>query len=621
MRAAQSGAFLTYFATAILVVVALYFGKPVLMPLALATLLAFLLSPLVDALCRKGLAQSIAVTLVVVLVFSVLGGMVWGFGRQMSSLINQLPDYRQNIREKIEDLRAAGNGSTVERIRQAWKEIKGDFRRPAPTNNITEEQITTIETNEPVELEPVPVVVQSQAASQIPTALGPLVQVLATAGLVVVLVIFMLLRRRELRNRLIVLFGYHRMPTTTRAIDEAVARISRYLLMQTTINSTYGIAVGTGLYFLGLPYALMWGFLAALLRFIPYVGPWLGALMPILLSLAVFPGWLHPFLVLGMILVFELFSNMLMEPLLYGQSVGVSEVALIFAVAFWTWIWGPIGLALATPLTVCLIVIGKHVPGLSFLPMLMSDEPVSQTPLLFYQRLLAMDDDEALEIASNYRASRDLIDAYDDLLLPTLMTARRDHLNHQLSTEHLDHIIGASGQIISKLAAERVPDAAETRPDEAHEVLGVPVEDTVDEMIMSMLANVLPRSILLKSVSADALSAEVLDQVEQRGVSVVCIGAAVPGGTHESRYLVKRLQSDFPRVAVIFGRWGLRNEKRLRDLSNSPGIQGVGVTLKDVRNLIVERVRIAESASAAASNPADNGPGEPAPLAVEFRNN
>ncbi|HTG45836.1 MAG TPA: AI-2E family transporter, partial [Verrucomicrobiae bacterium] len=330
-------------------VAALYFGKPVLMPLAVATLLAFLLSPVVNGLVRVGLRQPIAVTLVVVLMFSILGGIVWGFGTQLRALAYELPDYKQNVQEKIADLRSAGKGPALDRIRQTWKELRGELRKaPVSPTNETIHATTVITNTTPPEREPVPVVVQSQGHGNIwaiPTALGPLMEVLATAGLILVLVIFMLLRKRELRNRLIVLFGYSRLPTTTHALDEAGERISRYLLMQTLVNSGYGFAVGVLLYFVGLPYALLWGFLAALLRFIPYVGAWLGAAMPVLLSLAVFPGWLHAFFVLGLILVFELINNMFMEPLLYGQSAGVSEVALLVAVAFWTWIWGPIGLA------------------------------------------------------------------------------------------------------------------------------------------------------------------------------------------------------------------------------------------------------------------------------------
>jgi predicted PurR-regulated permease PerM len=589
---------LVYLATGILAVAALYFGKPILMPFALATLFAFLLSPLVDKLCRIGLRQSIAVVIVVVLMFSLLGGMIWGFGRQLTALVYQLPDYRQNIQEKIEDLRNAGSGSGFERIKLAWRELKGELKKTSTTGATNVVAKATPETNAaPMELEPVPVVVKtptSTGAWALPTAIGPLIEVLATAALVIVLVIFMLLRKRELRNRFILFFGYSRMPTTTRALDEAAERISRYLLMQTIINGSYGLAVGTAFYFIGLPYALMWGFLAALLRFIPYVGPWLGAIMPILLSLAVFPGWFHPFLVLGMILIFELASNMFMEPLLYGQTVGVSEVALIVAVAFWTWIWGPIGLALATPLTVCLVVLGKYVPGLSFLGLALGDEPVMEPPLLLYQRLLAMDDTEATEIAENYAKANGLIKTYDDLLLPALCSAKRDHDHEKFSTEHLEHMLETAGHIITKLAAD-APKSTEEQTGLTTEVFGVPVKDTVDELVMSMLAHVLPASVKLNAISAEALSGEIMEEFEQRGGRVICVGAVSPGGTSESRYLTKRLQSAFPSTPIILARWGMKDEKKLREQGKSMEVTAVAVTLQEARNYLIELGRIAES--------------------------
>jgi predicted PurR-regulated permease PerM len=624
MRPGRSGATLTYLALAILTVVALYFGKPILMPIALATLLAFLLGPLVNGLTRLGIRQTIAVIVVVVFMFSVLGGMVWGFGRQMTSLVAQLPDYKQNIREKIDDLRSAGSGTTFKRVRQAWGELKGELKKSSDSEtNAVVEANTEGETNAPVEVKPVPVVVHGQTEStvwQIPTALGPLVEVLATAGLVVVLVIFMLLRKRELRNRIIVLFGYNSMPTTTRALDEAAERISRYLLMQSIINGSYGLAVGVALYFLGLPYALMWGFLAALLRFIPYIGPWLGAAMPILLSLAVFPGWLHPFLVLGMILVFELISNMIMEPVLYGQTVGVSEVALITAVAFWTWIWGPIGLALATPLTVCLVVLGKYVPGLSFLPLLMGDEPVMNERRLFYQRLIAMDDAEAGEIVAAYSKNHELIEVYDQLLLPALISARRDSLAEKLTAEHLDYMLGLLGQMITQLANSARGGPVADYADDAQEIFGIPVEDTIDELAMSMLANVLPRTAVLKSISAEALSGEVVDQLQDRHPAVACIGAVSPGGAHESRYLLKRLQALEEGVPIVLARWGAKNEKKLRELANESGLHAIATTLIEARTHIIELSKIrAQAAASATAAEMEETEGSSAPINADVQ--
>ena len=225
---------------------------------------------------------------------------------------------------------------------------------------------------------------------------------MAIAVVVTVLAIFMLLERRELRDRVILLIGYRRMTATTRALDEAGARISRYLLMQSIISGSFGVAVGLGLFLIGVPYAVIWGCLAAALRFIPYVGVFSAALLPFALSLAVFPGWLQPALVVGLFLVLDVVANMVIEPWLYGHSAGVSQVALLVAVLFWTWLWGPVGLLLATPLTVCLIVLSKHLPALGFIVVLMGDRPVIEAKARYYQRLLARDQDEAADIVEAY---------------------------------------------------------------------------------------------------------------------------------------------------------------------------------------------------------------------------
>jgi hypothetical protein len=261
------------------------------------------------------------------------------------------------------------------------------------------------------------------------------------------------------------------------------------------------------------------------------------------------------------------------------------------------------------------VVLGKYVPGLSFLPLIMGDEPVMKTPLLLYQRLLAMDDVEVFEIVADYQKKHDLVSLYDDLLLPALIMARRDHLNDALSPDHLDYIISTTGQIISKTGTAARGTAVIEPPADAREVLGIPVDDTLDELAMSMLANILPASIVLKSLSADALSGEILGQVRQRGVSVACVGAIVPGGINESRYLAKRLNGSFPDVALIMARWGLRSEKKQRELNQLPGIKGVASTLVEARNYLVELARIADSCANRETVP------QIGVLSVEIKNN
>lgn len=396
-------------ASLVLVIACLYWAQAVLIPIALSILLTFLLSPVVGALERLRLGRIPSVILVAVLAFSLLGGIGWAITLQITSLANDLPKYTKNIKQKIGDLRRAGKGTPVEKVQTTVEEVMGEIEKgdKAAAN----------------EQKPVPVVVQAPSLLwQLPS----LLESLAMAGLVIVLVVFMLIERHELRNRLIRLVGYGRLTSTTKALDDAGQRISHYLLMQSIINGSFGLAVGLGLFFIGVPYFILWGFLAAALRFLPYVGPVLAAILPITLSLAVYKGWVQPILVIGLFIVVELFSNLVMETLLYSKSAGISEVALLVAVAFWTWLWGPLGLLLATPLTVCLVVLGKYVPHMEFIGVLMGDEPVMEADVNYYQRLLAKDQDEAAAIVEEYLRTHPVEQVYDDLLVAALSHAKRD---------------------------------------------------------------------------------------------------------------------------------------------------------------------------------------------------
>ena len=262
----------------------------------------------------------------------------------------------------------------------------------------------------------------------------------------------MLIRYADLRARILYLAGHHRLTIATKALDEAGHRISRYLLMQSIINGSFGIAAGLGFFLIGVPYAILWGFLTAVLRFIPYVGPTIAAVLPSALSLAVFPGWGQPLLVIGLILLLELASNMIMEPLLYGQSAGVSEVALLVAVAFWTWLWGAVGLILATPMTVCIGVLGKYIPQLEFIGVLLGDEPVMEFPTNYYQRLVAKDQDESAALVEDYLETHPLEAIYDDVLIPALKAAKRDRQLGTLTDEDVHFIIQATQSIVEDLS-------------------------------------------------------------------------------------------------------------------------------------------------------------------------
>ena len=277
---------------------------------------------------------------------------------------------------------------------------------------------------------------------------GTLLEVLGTIGIVIVLVVFFLIRREDLRDRFIHLVGKGHVTVTTQMLEDAGARVSRYLSMLFLINVTFGISVGIGLYLIGVPNAILWGILAAALRFIPYIGPWIAAAMPIGLSMAISTGWVAPILTVGLFVVLELFSNNVLEPWLYGKNTGVSAVAVLVAAVFWMWLWGPVGLLLATPLTVCLLVVGKHVPQLSFLDILLGNEPVFEPKKRIYQRLLAGDQEEAAELLEDYLEHKPLAEVYDTVLIPALALAEthwhRGELNegkHKFIMESLKEMI------------------------------------------------------------------------------------------------------------------------------------------------------------------------------------
>ena len=428
--------------------------------------------------------------------------------------------------------------------------------------------------------------------------LPSLLQALASAGVVTVLVIFMLLERLELRDRLILLIGYRRMTATTRALDEAGARIARYLLMQSVINGSFGVALGLGLFLIGVPYAVVWGALAAALRFIPYIGAFVAALLPLAVSLAVFPGWLQPALVVGLFLLLELATSMVMEPWLYGQSAGVSQVALLIAVIFWSWFWGPVGLLLATPLTVCLIVLGKHLPALGFIVVLMGDRPVIEAKARYYQRLLARDQDEAADIVEAYVNTDGRESVHDAVLLPALFYAKQDRDRGLLSEDDARFVGQATREILDTLAHDAPAPAADTGglpvndagADTRVRIGGCPARDQADALALEMVRQLLdPARYLLEVCGPGLLTAEVVAWVELNRPTLLCIGAVAPGGLSQARHLCKRLRSQCPELKIVVGRWGLHDEQDAdRRHLLAAGADRVATTVLDTQLALTE---------------------------------
>jgi predicted PurR-regulated permease PerM len=582
--------FLATFVLIVLVMACLYWARTVLIPVAIAILLTFLLSPVVTLLQRKGLGRIPSVLLVVIVAGIALTGLGWLILGQMTSLAGDLPTYEENIKRKVADLREMMRGGPFEKAARTFEEVSkelGKEETPADDQAINQRPIKVIQENQE----------KPSPFAQIGTLLGPFLEPLAQAGLVAVLVAFMLISREDLRNRLISMFGQGRITVTTKALDDAAQRISRYLLMQLIINASFGLCIGIGLFLIGVPYGWLWGFLAAVLRYIPYVGPWLAAVLPITLSLLVFEGWFQPLLVIGLFLVSELFSNLVMEPWLYGQSIGVSEAALLIAVAFWTWLWGPVGLILATPLTVCLVVLGKYVPHLRFFDVLLGDQPGLTPEIQFYQRLLARDEDEAVDIVEEQLRTMPLEQVYDELVLPALLYTKRDLEDDKLTEDEAEYIWHALRDIVEEQdigkhrGEEATPDGPAAGAGEPRLlILGCPARDEADEVAMRMLQQIIEgKTWEVEMTSSHQLASEIIALVEEKSPAVVCIAALPPGGLAQARLLCLRLHGRFPKLKIVVGRWGLRaNLDKNREQLLAAGAEHFATTLRETRNQLIQ---------------------------------
>jgi predicted PurR-regulated permease PerM len=571
------------FAGAVLVVIVLYWAQAVLVPFALAILLTFVLTPPVTWL-QRFVGRVAAVLVVVTLLFAVFGLVGWGLKRQMDRLAEDLPGYRANIRAKIADVRGAGKGGTVEKLQETIEGIKTDLGDAAGSRRAASRPIfvTSISTTGFSGFE----------------WLGPIIGPLGTAGLVAAMVIFMLLERRDLRDRLIGLIGRGQLARTTKAFDEAGCRVSRQLLMQALVSLLYGVAVFVGLYLLRVPYPLVWASLGALLRFIPYFGPILGAAAPILVSLAALEGWAGPVAVLALFIVLELFTNLVLETALYAGAAGVSQVALLLSVAFWTWLWGPLGLLMASPLTVCLVVLGKHVPGLEFVGAMISDAPALAPEYGYYQRLLARDQSEAAELIESHMKAHLPESVYDTLMLPAMSYAERDRLEQRLSVEEEAAVIEATRELMSDAAEviDREVGSASPPvtvdppmgPRDPLRVLGYAVNGVGDEIALAMLAHLLgdlPVTIEIRGARTHAL--ELVTLVRDGKFAVVCFADLPPSAASKTRYLVKRLRSALPELRIAVGRWSPPaladdNPKALVDA----GADHVATLLVETRNYL-----------------------------------
>jgi hypothetical protein len=442
---------------------------------------------------------------------------------------------------------------------------------------------------------------------------GGILKPMATAGIIIVFVIFLLLQREDLRDRFIRLFGSRDVHRTTEAMTDAAQRVSRYLLMQLCINTVYGIAIGIGLSVIGVPHPLLWGLLGAVLRFIPYAGPVLAAGAPIAVALAVDPGWTMPLLAVAVFVILELFINNVLEPWLYGSSTGLSPVAILTAAVFWTTLWGPIGLLLSTPLTVCLVVLGRHVPQLQFLEVLLGSEPVLSAEVKFYQRLLASDPDEAVDVVDEFLDDKPVQELYDKVLIPALAFADQDRLRGVLDrerwstlAEHVLEIIddvksresGSDATADSAAQAGAPPDA-----DSGPTILCIGPRNRLDEAAAVMLADLLEKCGFEAHVlSSTTITGAVLDSVAPNRVAAVCLSYVQPEALHHARRSVRSLRRQLPSsVPIVLGLWNAQpraeGPRNLREVTSADrlvvSLTGAVRELQDITQAVADEATYA----------------------------
>lgn len=540
----------------VIVVAVLYFARVVFIPLALAVLVSFLLAPLVTRLRRWGMWRVPAVLIAVHLAFVVIA--VFGFlmAVQLTQLGHKMPVYEQNIHDKWKSIRESSSG-VLGHISTIMHEFNQELSPAAPASQ------PAAGTQKPV-----PVEIQHGPFSplqMVPKVLGSVASLLLTTVIVIVFVIFMLLQKEDLRDRIIRLMGAGQLNATTKALDEAGERVSRYLVAQLIVNVAYGVPVGVALYFLGVPNPVLWGMLAALLRYVPYLGIWVAAIMPAAVLFAVDPGWVKPFLVFGIYFGVDLIMYNFVEPWVYGNTTGMTPLAILVAAVFWTWLWGTVGLLLATPLTVCLAVLGRYVPSLRFLGVLLSDEPVLTPEKRLYQRLLAEDLEEAADVAEEFLKGKSLEELYDSVIVPTLRMVQEDRRAGKLDDEQqksvlhdarllVEDIGSRAREITAQKSCAEERNGITTAEGAPHkvEVLSLPARSEADEIAALMLAQLLnARGVHTKAASASVLASERLEAVTQEKIYMVCISTVPPDGHLHSRYLCKRLREQFPELKIV----------------------------------------------------------------------
>ena len=583
-----------------LLIAALYFGRDIFVPIALAILLSFVLAPLVGLLQRARIPRAFAVVSVVLLAFMIIFGLGTLIANQLSQLAGNLPVYQSTMREKIKSVRGVtASSGTLERAADMLQELSKELDKPKDDQSVRGSAARLGSPNIAGQITPVPVEVRQPdpgALENLRSLIAPLLSPLATTGIIIIFVIFILIQREDLRNRLIRLAGSHDLQRTTAALDDAATRLSRLFLAQLMINATFGVTIGVGLSFIGVPSAILWGILAAVLRFVPYIGSAISAAFPLTLAAAVDPSWSMLAWTLALFLGVGPIVSQVIEPLAYGQSTGLSPVAIVVSATFWTALWGPIGLVLSTPLTVCLVVLGRHVERLEFLDVIFGDRPALSPSEMFYQRMLAGDPTEAAGKAEEFLKEKSLSSYFDEVALKGLQLAQVDAKRGTLDQARMSKIRDAIAEFASDLSTQddAIPDVAspttdaeaaaavETVPDTAissnlpviqkerlplnwqgsFPVLCLAGRTPLDEaaaVLFSQLSSA--HGLAARVESADALSTTNIVRLDTAGVAIICLSyldASIPA---HMRYSVRRIRRKFPNATIMLGCWAENIDK------------------------------------------------------------
>ncbi|MGA3260636.1 MAG: AI-2E family transporter [Bryobacteraceae bacterium] len=554
----------------------LYFAREILIPLAFALILTFVLTPVVALLERSRIGRVPSVAVTVLVTIAAAGCIAGIIAIQLVNAAQELPRYRQNIQAKMAALRIPTTGpfglaaNSVKEIAREFSSPAAPSPEPAPPAQNRKQRTAPSAPGIPLPVQ----IVQPPAneLEYVRDLVQPVLRPLAVTGLVLVFTVFMLIKRHDLRHRLFRLVGLGQINIMTQVLDDAAQRVSRYLLMQILVNAGFGALFGFGLYWIGVPYPALWGVVAGLLRIVPYIGTMVAAALPIALSLAAFNNWLPPLLVFLLFAGLEMIIGNFVEPWLYGANTGISSLALLVAVVFWTILWGPAGLILSTPLTVCVVVLGRYVPQLSFLHVLLGDEVVLGAEAQIYQRLLAMDQPEAHAIVDRFLEARPLVELYDSVLIPALSLVEQDRHKGAIDPTREEFLFLSINDMITELSehqpahdsSQSEDAAAESGPAErlSARIICLPANDRADEVTAAMLAQILEQAghAALSLPIAHASLVEMLALLEIRQDDVICISALPPFAFPPARTMCKLIRERFPKVKLVIGVWGFSGD-------------------------------------------------------------